>query len=384
MVKNNKQKVNIEFQTIGELFCGPGGGGLGASYSSLILENKTIRMRHLWATDYDEDSCNTYKENIERYETNEFKLNQSINVVNNDINNLDLDSTGPFETVDGLLFGFPCNDFSIVGESKGTDGKYGPLYKHGIRILNRKDKPNWFIAENVGGITSANEGKAFSKILGDMVDAGYDIVAHKYKFEDYGIPQNRHRIIVVGFKRNLKILFRVPKPSFIKMSVGEALSNIPPEASHQELTQQSKQVIERLNYIKPGQNAWNATIPAHLQLNVPNSRLSHIYRRLEKDKPAYTLTGSGGGGTHMYHWEEPRALTNRERARIQTFPDNYNFTGSKESVRKQLGMAIPPKGMEIVCNALLKSLFKVEFEHIAPNINIHEILSGQNKDLFDN
>ena len=93
------------------------------------------------------------------------------------------------------------------------------------------------------------------------------------------------------------------------------------------MTQQSKQVIERLNYIKPGQNAWNATIPAHLQLNVPNSRLSHIYRRLEKDKPAYTLTGSGGGGTHMYHWEEPRALTNRERARIQTFPDNYNFTG---------------------------------------------------------
>ena len=108
LVKNNKQKVNIEFQTIGELFCGPGGGGLGASYSSLILENKTIRMRHLWATDYDEDSCNTYKENIERYETNEFKLNQSINVVNNDINNLDLDSTGPFETVDGLLFGFPA------------------------------------------------------------------------------------------------------------------------------------------------------------------------------------------------------------------------------------------------------------------------------------
>ena len=89
-------------------------------------------------------------------------------------------------------------------------------------------------------------------------------------------------------------------------------------------------------------------------MNVPNSRLSHIYRRLEKDEPAYTLTGSGGGGAHMYHWEEHRALTNRERARIQTFPDSYDFAGGKESV-KRLGMAIPPKGMEVVCNAILAS-----------------------------
>ena len=367
---------NIEFQTIGELFCGPGGGGLGASYSKLNVDNKTIRMRHLWATDYDEDSCNTYKKNIENYESKEFKINHPITVINDDVNMLDLTTKGPFNTVDGLLFGFPCNDFSIVGESKGTDGKYGPLYKHGIKILNREDQPKWFLAENVGGITSANEGKPFSRILSEMVDAGYNVVAHKYKFEEYGIPQNRHRIVVVGFKKDLKLEFKVPKPSFKMMSAGEALSNIPPDASHQELTKQSGQVIERLSYIKPGQNAWNADIPEHLKLNVPNSRLSHIYRRLEKDKPAYTLTGSGGGGTHMYHWEEPRALTNRERARIQTFPDNYNFSGSKESIRKQLGMAIPPKGMEVVCNAILSSLYEQEYDSIEPNIDTNKIING--------
>ena len=126
-------------------------------------------------------------------------------VINDDINNLDLSSGGPFKTVDGLLFGFPRNDFSIVGESKGTDGRYGPLYKYGIKILNRKDKPKWFLAENVGGITSANDGRAFSRILGDMTDARYNVVAHKYKFEDYGIPQKRHRIIVVGFRNDLKL-----------------------------------------------------------------------------------------------------------------------------------------------------------------------------------
>ena len=72
----------------------------------------------------------------------------------------------------------------------------------------------------------------------------------------------------------------------------------------------------------------------------------------------------------MYHWEEHRALTNRERARIQTFPDSYDFAGGKESVRKQLGMAIPPKGMEVVCNAILASLYGVKYESVLPNLDL--------------
>ncbi len=366
---------SIEFQTIGELFCGPGGGGLGASLSSLQLKEKTIKMRHLWATDNDKDSCSTYKENIEHFESNELKLNQPITVIHEDINNIDLSINGPFEKVDGLLFGFPCNDFSIVGESKGTDGKYGPLYKHGIKILNREDKPNWFLAENVGGITSANDGKAFALILYEMKKAGYEIVAHKYKFEDYGVPQARHRVVIVGIKKELNIKFKVPAPLKKILSVGKALSGIPEDAYNHELTKQSKTVIERLKHIKPGQNAWNADLPEELKLNVPNTRLSHIYKRLEKDKPAYTLTGSGGGGTHMYHWSENRALTNRERARIQTFPDYFKFSGSKESVRKQIGMAIPPDGVKIICNAILSSLFKVNYNSVNANIDVEKIIN---------
>ena len=99
---------NIEYQTIGELFCGPGGGGLGASMSKLSLGSKTIRMRHIWATDYDKNSCETYKQNIEKYEKNELKINRPILVINEDINNINLNENGPFEKVDGLLFGFPC------------------------------------------------------------------------------------------------------------------------------------------------------------------------------------------------------------------------------------------------------------------------------------
>ena len=113
---------------------------------------------------------------------------------------------------------------------------------------------------------------------------------------------------------------------------------------------------EPVMHIKPGENAWNSNLPEHLKLNVAKTRLSHIYKRLHPDKPAYTVTGSGGGGTHMYHWDEPRALTNRERARLQTFPDNFIFEGSKESVRKQIGMAVPPEGARIIFESVLKSL----------------------------
>ena len=152
------------------------------------------------------------------------------------------------------------------------------------------------------------------------------------------------------------------------MTAKEALSNIPANAHNNELTKNSKQVIERLKYIKPGKSAFNSNIPKKLRLNVKGAKISQIYRRLDPNKPSYTVTGSGGGGTHMYHWEEPRALTNRERARLQTFPDNFQFIGSKESVRKQIGMAIPPLGAKVILEATLKTLAGVKYDFIEPNL----------------
>ena len=124
-----------------------------------------------------------------------------------------------------------------------------------------------------------------------------------------------------------------------------------------------------MNYIKPGENVWNADIPEHLRLNVKKTKLSHIYKRIDPDKPSYTVTGSGGGGTHMYHWSEPRALTNRERARLQTFPDWFNFVGTKESIRKQIGMAIPPDGMKIICESILKILHGISYSSVGANMS---------------
>ena len=154
--------IVLKIQTLGELFCGPGGGGIGASHSTILKDGQEIRIKHKWASDIDRDSCQTYTKNINRLETKMFKGLHPVTVIEGDARRLPLEDPEAFPPVDGLMFGFPCNDFSIVGESKGTFGDFGPLYKQGIRILVRPDAPNWFIAENVGGIASANEGRAFA------------------------------------------------------------------------------------------------------------------------------------------------------------------------------------------------------------------------------
>lgn len=347
----------------GEFFSGPGGLAFGAISSASNNNGKILKIEHSWANDYDRDSCATYKKNI-------CKNKKGSQVICQDIRYLDIDSLPP---VDVFAYGFPCNDFSIVGEQKGFGGNFGPLYSYGIEVLN-KFKPKVFVAENVGGIASANDGQAFKTILNDLKNAGngYQVTAHLYKAEEYGIPQTRHRYVIVGIDETLNLEFRVSKPTHIKnyVSAKLALSNIPIDALNNEHTKTAPQVVERLKFIKPGENAWTAKIPEHLQLNVKTARMSQIYKRLHPDQPSYTITGSGGGGTHGYHYEEPRPLTNRERARIQSFPDDFEFLGSKESVRKQIGMAVPPKLSEVVFTAILNTLNNVDYPHIKPNYQL--------------
>lgn len=345
---------------LGELFCGPGGLACGAMNANIGDENFSIV--HQWSTDYDENTCNTYIRNI--------CPDNADSVVCNDIRTLDYSLLHRLGDIDCLAFGFPCNDFSVVGEQKGVNGEYGPLYTYGIRAL-KEFKPLWFLAENVGGLKSANGGNAIEAIFSAMRDSGYRIYPHLYKFEEYGVPQARHRIIIVGIRNDLPYEFNIPSPhNFEPMSCKEAIENppIPANAFNNEFSKQSGIVIERLKHIKPGENAFTANLPEELQLKVKGAKISQIYKRLDPEKPAYTVTGSGGGGTHIYHWEEPRALTNRERARLQTFPDNFVFEGSKESVRKQIGMAVPCKGAQIIFEAIMKTFAGIPYDYVESNI----------------
>ena len=348
---------------LGELFCGPGGLAWGATNAD--IGNEDFRITHAWANDYDQSTCDTYITNICPQNPD--------SVICGDVRKLSQEGvlTG-LPPIDALAFGFPCNDFSVVGEQKGFDGTYGPLYSYGIQVL-KSHKPQWFLAENVGALKSANEGNAFQKILSDMRDAGYRVYPNLYKFEEYGVPQARHRIIIIGIREDLPYIFRIPstetyKNVDVRCSTALEKPPIPKDALNNELTKQSDMVVKRLNYIKPGENAFTANIPEEYQLKVKGAKISQIYKRLDPEKPAYTVTGSGGGGTHIYHWSEPRALTNRERARLQTFPDDYEFKGSKESVRRQIGMAVPCQGARIIFEAVLKTFAGIEYPYMEANI----------------
>jgi DNA (cytosine-5)-methyltransferase 1 len=343
---------------MGELFSGPGGIALGADLASVdVPEIGRIEITHEWANDIDPDTCETYRKNISV---------KPEKVICGDVRKLDI---GSLPAIDLFSFGFPCNDFSIVGEQKGTDGVYGPLYSYGIQVL-RSHKPLCFFAENVSGLRNANDGEDFRRIMNDMFNSGYDVFPHLYKFDEYGIPQSRHRLILIGIRKDLKLKFHIPKPSYAVKTCRDAIENPPisEDAPNNDMTAQSRNVVERLKHIRPGENAFTADIPEELQLNVKGAKLSQIYRRLDPNKPAYTLTGSGGGGTHMYHWSEDRALTNRERARLQTFPDDFEFAGKRESVRKQIGMAVPPLAAKIIFEALIKTLHGIEYEHTEASI----------------
>ncbi|MCK5582059.1 MAG: DNA (cytosine-5-)-methyltransferase [Candidatus Omnitrophica bacterium] len=362
--KSNATNQKTKVFKLGELFCGPGGIALGAKLAKIKKSGVSYSIEHAWATDYDKDTCETFRNNI--------SLKSKKTVVCRDIRKLKLNDLKKISKIDALAFGFPCNDFSLVGKKKGINGVYGPLYAYGVKAL-KLFRPQWFLAENVGGLKNSNEGSTFKKILNELYNAGYSIYPHLYKFEDYRIPQARHRIIIIGIRNDLDIAFGVPSPSPFKNINNSCRTAIedPPikkNASNNELTKQSATVIERLQHIRPGENAFTANLPPRLQLKVHGAKISQIYKRLNPDKPAYTVTGSGGGGTHVYHWSEPRALTNRERARLQTFPDNYIFCGSKESARKQIGMAVPVKGVKIIFEAVLKSFAGIKYPKTSPNI----------------
>lgn len=363
---------------LGEFFSGPGGLALGAlsAVNSADLQH-AVKIEHQWAVDIDPDSCRTFVNNIPGASDSTVHVGDARFYSRpNELVKLD--------DIDGFAFGFPCNDFSVVGEYRGLEGNFGGLYRTGVKVLKAK-QPDWFVAENVGGIRGANGGLAFKVVLSDLSSVGYTVTPHFYKFEEYGVPQTRHRVIIVGIRNDLAsdgIRFEVPAPTHARPDLAQTLGlqpyttarvalgkAIPSGTTHTELTRQSQRVVARLNQIDPGENAFNAKrLDEELKLNVRGATISQIYRRLHPEKPSYTVTGSGGGGTHMYHWDEPRALTNRERARLQTFPDSHNFYGLRDSVRKQIGMAVPVDGAKAIFTALMKTMLRIEYRSVPANL----------------
>jgi DNA (cytosine-5)-methyltransferase 1 len=258
---------------------------------------------------------------------------------------------------DLILGGFPCQDFSIIWKRPGLLGERGNLYKSYLRFVDAK-KPKAFVAENVKGILSANNQKAIETIVQDFekIEPGYLVKIQLYNFAEYGVPQYRERVLIVGVRKDTAFEFFHPapthgprgtKPFFTASQALIGVEKVPHNNEHINIVPKT---VEMLKLIPEGGNFTN--IPKNHPLYV-KGMISHVYRRIKRDEPAKTIIAAGGGGTWGYHYPEPRPLTNRERARLQSFPDDFVFTGSVAEVRRQIGNAVPPGGVTQVAKTLL-------------------------------
>lgn len=293
------------------LFSGAGGLDLGF-----------VRAGHriVWANDLYRDAVETYRANLGDH------------IVCEDISKVPSEAIPDCDIVIG---GFPCQGFSVANTKRSLDDSRNILYRELLRVIQDK-RPRFFLAENVKGILHFAKGKVFNTILSEMSALGYKVQYRLFNAADYGVPQKRERVVIVGVRDDVDFVFRFPEPThgrdgglLVKKWVGvaEALARFPDPASPNE-------------------------IPNHVcskyKLNF-NGYLGH--RRLDPDAPAPTVTARGddrGGVVILPHPNAMRRMTGRELAAVQSFPDDYRFCGTLSSVYRQIGNAVPPRLAEAV------------------------------------
>jgi DNA (cytosine-5)-methyltransferase 1 len=322
-IDKNELPTNGSKIKIASLFSGCGGMDLGFKLSGFEL---------VWANDINEQACKTYAKNFGNH------------IVVGDITKIDY-STIP--SVDLILGGFPCQDFSVIWKRGGIETERGNLYKNFVDIIDHKN-PLMFIAENVKGLVSANKGMAIKQIISDFGSTGkfgYNTNPYLINFADYGTPQLRERVLIIGVRKDINLFFDIPSPTHDPtnyVTSSRALEGVEKVKYNNEHQKISKSTVEKLNLIPPGGNF--TSIPKDSPHYV-KGMISHVYRRLHSDKPSTTIIAGGGGGTWGYHFKEPRPLTNRERARLFGYPDDFVFEGTITEVRRQIGNSVPPVGI---------------------------------------
>ena len=340
-MKETKQEKS-ESQTIKVLSLFSGCGGLDLGFEE-VGDYKTV-----WANDINEWAVKTFRSHFGDVISDE------------NIEKIDPKTDKHIPKCDLIIGGFPCQDFSIIWKQPGLNGDRGNLYKNFLRFIDAK-RPKAFVAENVKGLLTANDGKAIKQIIEDFskIGPGYMVKIQLYNFAEYGVPQYRERVLLVGIRLDTGFNFIHPAPThgprgkLPYVTVGDAFKDVEKIAANNERMNITEKTKKRLEKISEGGNFTD--IPKNDPLYV-KGMISHVYRRIHRNEPSTTIIAAGGGGTWGYHYPEPRPLTNRERARIQTFPDDFVFAGSITEVRRQIGNAVPPKGVKLVAEAL-KPLF---------------------------
>ena len=291
----------------------------------------------VWANDFEKTACETYEFNLGNH------------IIHGDVTEIDLNM---IPDCDLMIGGFPCQDFSMIWKRGGLDTDRGNLYKYFVEAVRLK-MPKVFVAENVKGILTANNGQAVDTITKDFAKLGYRVQVDLYNFADYGVPQLRQRVFIVGVRNDLNWIFAKPAPTHTQkehVTSGRALIGVKKvkyNNEHQNIADKTRRMLE---LIPEGGNF--SDIPKDHPLYV-KGMISHVYRRLNRKKPSTTIIAGGGGGTWGYHFEEPRPLTNRERARLFCYPDEFIFRGTITQVRKQIGNSVPPLAAKVLAKHLL-------------------------------
>lgn len=301
-----------EFTAV-SLFCGAGGLDIGFERAGF----KTI-----WANDFNSDACRTHQ-NWSKAE-----------IVCGDIADIDVDT---IPDSDIILGGFPCQGFSLSGPRKIDDSR-NALYKHYVRIVKEK-KPLVFVGENVKGLLTMGNGKIMEAIIDEFSKCGYRVFCKLINARDYGVPQDRERVIICGFRKDLKINdFTYPYSRPYQVTLREALKNLP-EPTEEEVCMApfSSRYMSRNR--KRGWDDVAYTVPAMAKQVTLYPGSPDMIKR-ERD-----LWDFGEDG-------ETRRLSWREAAAIQTFPLDLEFYGDLVSKYKQIGNAVPVKLAEIMATHL--------------------------------
>lgn len=310
---------------VASLFCGCGGTDVGLLGGFEFLGKKygDNNMEIVYANDIDDNACNIFEENF------------GIKPDNRDIREVKSEDIPDFDILTG---GFPCQSFSIVAQNPkrlGVKDERGKLFFEMCRILREK-QPKCFIAENVKGLLTANKKSAFPLIIQEFESSGYDVTYSILNSAEYGVPQKRERVIIVGFRRDLKIKFTFPDIALKEADLYEPLSSVIDKTVDEKYFF-SERAVAGMMKNRASMNkgrAQDITKPC----NTVGAHLAKV--SLNSTDPVLQIG------------ERYRRFTPREVARIQSFPEQFKLIGSEAAQYRALGNAIPPVMFWYVANAV--------------------------------
>lgn len=299
------------------LFCGAGGLDLGF-----------VRAGHrvVWANDVYADAVLTYRRNVGDH------------VVCADVTKVD---SAAIPDCDMVIGGFPCQGFSVANTKRNAADSRNVLYRELLRVIRDK-RPAFFLAENVKGLLHFDGGRAFKRILADMEETGYRVSHKLFNTADFGVPQRRERVIIVGTRKDVDYEYSFPEPTHDRegrgglrkwVGVGEALSAFPDPDTANDVPNHTYSRY-KLNF---------------------NGYIGH--RPIAAELPAPTVTARGddrGGVVILPHPNGCRRMTGRELATVQGFPPDFVFEGRLSSVYRQIGNAVPPPFAQALAAAFPK------------------------------